>query len=213
MEMDGNILNPVVVGLAGGSGSGKTTLARRLIERLGTRTVLLFQHDAYYIDLGLMPDPDPSHINYDHPDALETSLCAAQLEDLRHGRPVEQPVYDFSTHRRTATTRRLDPHPIILVEGILVLAEEELRSKMDLKVFVDAEPDVRLLRRMERDIHQRGRSLESVRDQYYATVRPMYEQFVAPSRRYADIIVPHGGENSVALSVLVGYLEGMTRGQ
>lgn len=209
MEMDRNILNPIVLGLAGGSGSGKTTLARRLIERLGENTVLMFQHDAYYIDLDLMPDPDPSHINYDHPESLETSLCAAQLEDLRHGRAVEQPVYDFSTHRRTSDTRRLEPHPIILVEGILVLAEEELRTKMDLKVFVDADPDVRLLRRMERDIHERGRSLESVRDQYYATVRPMYEQFVAPSLKHADLIVPHGGENTIALSVLVGYLEGM----
>lgn len=197
----------IVIGVAGGSGSGKTTLCRRVITRLGEDQVLLFQHDAYYHDLARMPVPDPSRINYDHPDSLETSLCAEQLAALRQGQSVEQPVYDFSTHRRTAETRLLEPLPVILVEGILVLAEATLREHMDLKVFVDAEADVRILRRMERDISERGRTLASVRDQYYHTVRPSYEQFIAPSKQHADLIVPHGGENDAAVEVIVAFIE------
>ncbi|MFZ1730160.1 MAG: uridine kinase [Bacteroidota bacterium] len=196
----------IVIGVAGGSGSGKTTLCRRVIERMGEGQVLLFQHDAYYHDLSCMPVPDPTRINYDHPDSLETSLCAAQLAELRRGRSVAQPVYDFSTHRRTAETRLLEPVPVILVEGILVLAEPSLREYMDLKVFVDAEADVRILRRMERDISERGRSLASVRDQYYHTVRPSFEQFIAPSKQHADLIIPHGGENDAAVEVIVSFL-------
>ncbi|MBN1448125.1 MAG: uridine kinase [Bacteroidetes bacterium] len=197
----------IVIGIAGGSGSGKTTLCRRVIERLGEERVLLFQHDAYYFDLSRMPVPDPARINYDHPSSLETELCATHLRDLRQGKTVTQPVYDFSTHRRTPETRLLEPRPVILVEGILVLAEAALREHMDLKVFVDADADVRILRRMERDIVERGRSLASVRDQYYGTVRPSYEQFVAPSRQHADIIIPHGGENTPAVDVLVAFID------
>jgi uridine kinase len=197
----------LVIGVAGGSGSGKTTLCRRLVERIGDERILLFQHDAYYHDLARMPVQDPAAINYDHPDALETGLCARQLEALRRGEEVDQPLYDFSTHRRREDTRRLDPRPVILVEGILVLAEPALREQMDLKIFVDADADVCILRRVERDMHERGRSLASVRDQYFRTVRPSFEQFVAPSRRYADIIVPHGGENSVAVQMIQSYIE------
>jgi len=197
----------VVIGIAGGSGSGKTTLCARVIERLGEERVLLFQHDAYYFDLSRMPVPDPARINYDHPSSLETELCAAHLRELQQGRSVAQPVYDFSTHRRTPETRLLEPRPVILVEGILVLAEPALREHMDLKVFVDADADVRILRRMERDIGERGRTLSSVRDQYYSTVRPSYEQFVAPSRRHADLIIPHGGQNHAAVDVIATYLE------
>lgn len=197
----------LVIGVAGGSGSGKTTLCRRIIERLGEERVLLFQHDAYYHDLGRMPVPDPARINYDHPESLETALCAAQLAALQRGEAVEQPVYDFSTHRRLDETRTLASRRVILVEGILVLAEPMLRAHMHLKVFVDTDADVRILRRVERDMNERGRSLVSVRDQYYHTVRPSYEQFVAPSRRFADLIVPHGGENEAAVDVLVGYVE------
>jgi uridine kinase len=197
----------LVLGVAGGSGSGKTTLCHRIIERLGPDRVLLFQHDAYYHDLARMPVPDPARINYDHPESLETPLCAAQLVELRAGRAVEQPVYDFSTHRRGSGTRSLAPRPVILVEGILVLAEAALREQMDLKIFVDADADVRILRRMERDITERGRTIASVCDQYYHTVRPSYEQFVAPSRRHADIIVPHGGENEAAVEVIVAFAE------
>lgn len=196
----------IVIGIAGGSGSGKTTLCRRIIEAIGSDHAMLFQHDAYYHDLDRMPVPDPARINYDHPSSLETDLCAAQLRALRGGQPVAQPVYDFSTHRRTAQTRPLDPKPVILVEGILVLAEAALREHMDLKVFVDAEADIRILRRMQRDIDKRGRSLHSVREQYYTTVRPSYEQFVAPSKQHADVIVPRGGENQAAVDVIVSYI-------
>lgn len=199
-------MQPIVIGIAGGSGSGKTTFARGIIDALGAGTVLLFQHDAYYHDLARMPDPDPARINYDHPASLETDLCVAQLAALVRGEHVAQPVYDFSTHRRRSDTTPLAPHPVILVEGILVLAEPALREAMDLRVFVDAEPDIRLLRRMERDITHRGRTVQSVRDQYYATVRPMYEQFVAPSKAHADLIVPHGGQNRRALDVVAGWL-------
>ncbi|MDT8323843.1 MAG: uridine kinase [Bacteroidota bacterium] len=198
--------NIIVIGIAGGSGSGKTTLCRRIIDALGSDRAMLFQHDAYYHDLERMPVPDPARINYDHPSSLETALCAEQLRALRNGQQVAQPVYDFSTHRRTVETRPLVPKPVILVEGILVLAEAALREHMDLKVFVDAEADIRILRRMQRDIDQRGRSLHSVREQYYTTVRPSYEQFVAPSKQHADLIVPRGGENQAAVDVIVSYI-------
>lgn len=205
--MTDHMIQSITIGVAGGSGSGKTTLCHRIIERLGEERVLLFQHDAYYLDLESMPVPDPARINYDHPSSLETELSAAHLRDLREGRSVAQPVYDFSTHRRTPETHLLEPHPVILVEGILVLAEARLREYMDLKVFVDADADVRILRRMERDIVERGRSLASVRDQYYSTVRPSYAEFVEPSRQYADLIIPHGGRNVAAVDVMISYLE------
>ena len=201
-------MESIVIGIAGGSGSGKTTLCRKVIEAAGEHTVLLFQHDAYYHDLSRMPVPDPARINYDHPASLETALCAEQLARLRGGESVLQPVYDFSTHRRMLELRKLEARPVILVEGILALAEASLRELMDLRVFVDADADIRILRRMERDIVERGRSLESVRDQYYGTVRPGYEQFVAPSKVWADIIVPRGGENSVAVEAILGFIRG-----
>jgi len=200
-------MQPIIIGIAGGSGSGKTTLANRIIEKLTSDIVLLVQHDAYYYDLSVMPDPNPANINYDHPNSLETTLCVDHLHKLKHGERVQQPLYDFSTHKRRRESRPLEPKPIILVEGILVLVEESLRTELDLKVFVDAEPDIRLLRRLERDITVRGRTVQSVRDQYYATVRPMYEKFIAPSKQYADIIIPHGGENTVAQDVLIGTLK------
>ena len=200
-------MHTVTIGIAGGSGSGKTTLAQRIMDGLGESTVLLFQHDAYYFDLGRMPDPDPARINYDHPESLETELCVAHLRALKRGEQIRQPVYDFSTHRRLSETRRLEPRPVILVEGILVLAEETLRAEMDLRVYVDADADICLLRRMERDITVRGRSVQSVRDQYYSSVRPMFDRFVAPSRQFADVIVPRGGKNAVAQSLIVGYLK------
>lgn len=198
----------IVVGIAGASGSGKTTLCTRIIERLGVDRVLLFQHDAYYHDLSRMPVPDPARIDYDHPDSIETDLCAAHLAALRAGTPVEQPVYDFSTHRRRTETRRLEPRPLLLVEGILVLAEPVLRAQMDLRIFVDTDADICILRRVERDVVERGRTLASVREQYLATVRPGFERFVAPSRRFADLIVPYHGENAAAVDVVAGYVAG-----
>lgn len=200
-------MESIIVGIAGGSGSGKTTLAGKIIAGLGSDIVLLFQHDAYYHDLDRMPDPDPARINYDHPLSLETELCVEQLRTLKAGGSVHQPIYDFSTHRRRTERRRLESRPVIIVEGILVLADELLRAEMDLHIYVDAEADVRLLRRIERDSSIRGRSVESVRDQYCSTVRPMFEQFVLPSRQFADIVVPRGGENETAQAVIVGYLK------
>lgn len=194
------------IGIAGGSGSGKTTLCHNIVAELGPDVVLLFQHDAYYHDLTDMPIPDPARINYDHPDSLETSLCAEHLRVLRGGGGIEQPVYDFSTHRRTAERRKLEARPVILVEGILVLAEAQLREAMDLRVFVDADADVRILRRVERDICERGRSIASVRDQYYNSVRPSYEQFIAPSKVHADLVVPRGGENPLAVESIVAFI-------
>jgi uridine kinase len=194
------------IGIAGGSGSGKTTLCHNIVAELGPDVVLLFQHDAYYHDLTDMPIPDPARINYDHPDSLQTSLCAEHLRVLRGGGSVEQPVYDFSTHRRTAECRVLEARPVILVEGILVLAEAQLREAMDLRVFVDADADVRILRRVERDICERGRSIASVRDQYYNSVRPSYEQFIAPSKVHADLVVPRGGDNPLAVESIVAFI-------
>ena len=205
MIRDVTMQDSIVIGIAGGSGSGKTTLCRRIISELGEDVALLFQHDAYYRDLDDMPVPDPARINYDHPSSLETTLCGEQLTVLRGGGQIAQPVYDFSTHRRKTETRLLEARPVILVEGILVLAEAALREQMDLAVFVDADADIRIIRRMERDVHRRGRTLASVRDQYYDTVRPSYDEFVAPSRQHADLIVPHGGQNMSAVAVIVAW--------
>jgi uridine kinase len=199
-------MKSTVIGIAGGSGSGKTTFARHIIGMLGEEKVTLFQHDAYYHDFADMPESDRAGINYDHPDSLDTSLCALQLAALRRGEDVDQPAYDFSTHRRMKASRRLSSTPVILVEGILVLAEAALRDQMDLRIFVDADADIRILRRAERDVNERGRTLASVREQYCATVRPGYEQFVAPSRQYADIVIPRGGENPQAVEAVAAFV-------
>lgn len=199
-------MNPMVIGIAGASGSGKTTLVHHIIESLPEGTALHFQHDAYYRDLDDMPESDPAKINYDHPSSLETALCAEQLQSLKRGESVEQPIYDFSTHRRMQETLRLDPKAVIIVEGILVLADELLRREMDLKIFVDTDPDICLLRRIERDMSERGRSLQSVRDQYYATVKPMFEEFVETSKKYSDLIVPYNAQNSMAEQVIICFI-------
>jgi uridine kinase len=200
------IIVSCVVGIAGGSGSGKTTVARRVTERIGPERVLVLQHDAYYHDLDRMPVHDPALINYDHPDALETSLCAEHVRMLKRGMSVRQPVYDFSTHRRSRESLLLDPRPIILLDGILVLASEELRNECDVKVYVDAGADLRLLRRTERDVMERGRTVASVRDQYLRTVRPMHDAFVEPSKSHADIVIPWERENTGAINLLVEFL-------
>ena len=181
-----------MIGLAGGSGSGKTTIARSIIETIGPDEVALIQHDAYYRDQSHLPFEQRVMVNYDHPNSLETDLMVRHLEELMAGRPVDRPVYDFALHNRSQETVRIAPLPVVIVEGILVLYEPELRRLMDLKIYVDTDPDLRVVRRWERDIKERGRSFDSVRDQYLQTVRPMHLQFVEPSKRYADIVIPEG---------------------
>ena len=163
-------------------------------------------HDAYYRDQGHLPPDDREGINYDHPSALDSALMAIHLRDLRDGRAVEVPIYDFATHTRRRETRTVAPARVIIVEGILVFAEPALREQMDIKIFVDTDPDIRLMRRIRRDLEERGRTFQSVRDQYYATVRPMHLEYVEPSKRWADLILPEGGDNRVALDVLLGQL-------
>ncbi len=197
---------PVIIGLAGGSGSGKSTILRRLLEELGPERVSVLEHDAYYRDLDDIPFEDRLRINYDHPDSLETSLLVQHVEHLLEGRAVDKPIYDFTKHTRSSRTVRIDPTPIIIVEGILVLAEPELTERMDIRLFVDTDDDIRLMRRIRRDMIERGRSLESVLDQYEATVRPMHIEFVEPSKRCADVIIPRGGHNEVAFDLVLSRI-------
>jgi len=198
---------PLVVGIAGGTGSGKTTVARKLAEALPTERCALIEHDFYYRDRSGLDPEERERLNYDHPEALESDLLAEHLRRLRAREPIDVPIYDFVTHTRRAETRRVEPAPVIIVEGILVFVEAAVREQMDVKIFVDTDADLRVLRRIRRDLEQRGRSFSSVREQYYQTVRPMHLQFVEPSKRWADLIVPEGGENKVAISVIVGMLQ------
>ena len=199
---------PLCIGIAGGTGSGKTTVAAKLAAAMPAGRCAVIDHDAYYRDQAHLPLAVRAEINYDHPSSLETSLLAEHLLTLRSGRAVEVPIYDFVTHSRRRETRRVEPAPVIIVEGILVFVEAALRDQMDIKIFVDTDADIRLMRRIRRDLEHRGRTFASVRDQYYATVRPMHLEFVEPSKRWADLIIPEGGDNRVALDVLLG---GLTR--
>jgi uridine kinase len=196
---------PLVVGIAGGTGSGKTTVAHKLALAMAGRSVTI-EHDAYYRDQSHLPLTERAAINYDHPSSLESPLLVEHLRELRAGRAVDVPSYDFATHTRRAERRRVEPARVIIVEGILVFTEPSLRELMDVKIFVDTDPDIRLMRRIRRDLEQRGRTFQSVRDQYYATVRPMHIEYVEPSKRWADLILPEGGDNTVAIDVLLGQL-------
>lgn len=196
----------LVVGIAGGTGSGKTTVAHKLAAAMPPGRCITIEHDAYYRDQGHLPLEERARTNYDHPASLESDLLALQLSELRAGRSVEIPIYDFASHTRRTDTRRVSPAKVIIVEGILVFTEPALREQMDIKIFVDTDADIRLIRRIRRDLEHRGRSFQSVRDQYYATVRPMHLEHVEPSKRWADLIVPEGGDNKVALDVLLGQL-------
>lgn len=192
---------PVIIGIAGGSGSGKTTIAAAVVDSVGSDRVVLIQHDAYYRDLVHLPFEKRIETNFDHPDSLETELLIEHLRTLRSGLPIDRPVYDFSSHVRTGDTVRVEPEPVVIVEGILVFAEPDLRDMMDLRIYIDTDGDLRVLRRLQRDLVERGRSVETVVNQYLETVRPMHLQFVEPSKRYADIIVPEGYNESAVGTV------------
>ena len=196
-------MEPIVIGIAGGTGSGKTTLTRRLKEQFGDHEVCVLNHDNYYRRHDDMPYEERCKLNYDHPDALETDLMVKHLKQLRAGHAIQCPTYDHSVHNRSPKTLHIRPAPVILVEGILLFTDPELCNLMDIKVFVDTDADVRILRRIIRDVKRRGRTLDSVVEQYLTTVKPMHEQFVEPSKRKADIIIPEGGRNQVALDMLI----------
>jgi uridine kinase len=198
--------NPLVIGIAGGSGSGKTTVANEILKRIGAEKIGFFPHDAYYRDLNHIPLAERAAVNFDHPDSLETGLLVEHLIKQKKGIPVEMPVYDFTSHTRTPETIRINPQPIIIVEGILIFAEPDLRDLFDVKIFVDTDADIRLIRRLQRDITERGRTVSSVLEQYQKTVRPMHLEFVEPSKRYADVIIPEGGFNTVALDMVVARI-------
>ncbi len=208
-DPDAGARRPIVVGVAGGTGSGKTTLVRNIVEAVGADNIVVLQHDAYYRDHSDLRFEERARLNYDHPDALETELFVRHLKQLIAGQPADAPVYDFVTHTRRRETVRVMPGRIILVEGILVLAEPGLRALMDIKIFVDTDADVRFIRRLQRDIHERGRSVESVVEQYLNSVKPMHELFVEPSKRYADIIIPEGGRNTIALDMVIARLKSL----
>jgi uridine kinase len=204
-------ITPLIVGIAGGTGSGKTTVTLRILERLDAASVIVLRHDYYYKDIVAFHGESPERINFDHPDALETSLLIKHLKQLRNGFSIEQPLYDYETYRRLKETKRIDPRQVIIVEGILIFVERELRELMDIKIFVDTDADERLLRRLSRDLRHRGRTIESVMEQYTTTVKPMHLEFVEPSKHWADVIIPKGGENTVAIDMVVTKLHAMLR--
>ncbi len=204
-------MQPVVIGIAGGSGSGKSTVLRRIIERFGPEHIALLDHDSYYRDLAHLPLDVRAAFNFDHPDALETPLMRAHLDALMAGETVEKPVYNFVTHSREEETIRIAPRRVVIVEGILVLAEPILVERMDIKLFVDTDDDIRLMRRIRRDLEERGRSIHAVLDQYERTVRPMHIEFVEPSKRRADVILPRGGHNKVAIDMVIARIETLLR--
>lgn len=199
----------ILVGIAGGSGSGKTSFAHRLRERLGPDRCLLLAQDAYYKDGSALSAPERDAINYDHPDAFDTPLLVEDLRNLKAGRPVPHLTYDHATYSRKVAEDALTARPVLILEGILILAEEPLRRVMDIKLFIDTDADVRILRRLRRDLKERGRTYDSVERQYLGSVRPMHLEFVEPSKRYADLIIPEGAENEVALDVVTSRVRAM----
>ena len=201
---------PLIIGIAGGSGSGKTTIAESIVSAIGANSVALIQQDAYYRDQSDIDPEERDKVNYDHPDSMENELLVAHLTSLLAGHVIDRPVYDFTLDNRVAETVRVEPRPVVIVEGILVLAEPDLRALMGLKVYVDTDADLRIARRWERDINERGRTFDSVRDQYLKTVRPMHLQFVEPSKRYADIVIPEG-YNQNAVGTVISMIREVLR--
>lgn len=197
----------MIMGISGGTGSGKTTVAQKIISSVGRDNVVYLQQDSYYRNLGDMPLDLRHRVNYDHPDAFDTDLLINHLAALRAGEAIEQPIYDYPSHSRRSESVHVESRPVIIVEGILVFVNSKLRGLMDMKIFVDTDPDIRFIRRLDRDVHERGRTLESVITQYTTTVRPMHLQFVEPSKRYADIIIPEGGYNDVGIDLITGKVK------
>lgn len=196
----------MIIGICGGTGSGKTTVARRILENVSDEQVVFLQQDSYYRNIGDMPIELRGVINFDHPDALDNDLFINHVKALRAGEAIEMPVYDFSIHTRRAQTIHIQPKPILIVEGILIFVDAMLRAQMDIKIFVDTDDDLRFIRRLQRDVNERGRTVESVIKQYLETVRPMHQQFVEPSKRHADVIIPEGGYNEVGIDLISGKI-------
>jgi uridine kinase len=205
-------MQPVIIGVAGGSGSGKTTVVREIIRNIGKHQVEVIHHDSYYREVSHLSFEERTRINYDHPNSLETPLLVAHLHMLRAGESVQIPVYDFALHDRLPETIEAEPRKVIIVDGLLILWDAELRSMMDIKVFVDTDADLRFIRRLKRDIQERGRTAESVIEQYVDTVRPMHLEFVEPSKRYADVIIPDGGYNLVGVDMLITKIKSVLSG-
>jgi uridine kinase len=204
---------PLVIGIAGGTGSGKTTIANVILGRVGTQHIAYIPHDAYYKDLKELPVAQRDMINFDHPDSLDTDLLIEHIKQLKEWKSIDLPVYDFKTHTRTPRSLTVQAQSVIIVEGILIFVEQALRNEFDVKIFVDTNPDIRFIRRLQRDIAERGRTTDSVIKQYLNTVRPMHLEFVEPSKRYADVIIPEGGRNTVAMDMVVARLRDLLRSE
>ncbi len=202
---------PLVIGIAGGSGSGKTTVANIVLDRVGRHRIAYLPHDAYYRDLVDLPKNQRMQVNFDHPDSLESDLMAKHIQMLKNWQGVDMPVYDFTTHHRTDRTTHVNPQRVIIVEGILIFADPVLRQMFDVKIYVDTDPDIRFIRRLQRDITERARTTETVINQYLSTVRPMHLEFVEPSKRYADVIIPEGGLNEVAMDMVIARIEALLK--
>lgn len=200
---------PIIIGVAGGTASGKTTVSRKILQTVGANHIAYIDHDAYYRDLSHLPLEERQKVNFDHPDSLENALMIAHLQTLLQGQTVEIPVYDFAQYIRTSQLNRVESRRVILVEGILIFVDKELREMMDIKIYVDAPPDLRFIRRLKRDIAERGRSVNHVIEQYLETVRPMHQEFVEPSKHFADVIIPRGGRNIKAIQMVVAQIERM----
>ena len=204
-------MNALVIGMAGGTGSGKTTVTKAILAHLDEERVAVLQHDSYYKDISTYEGLTPDRINFDHPDSLETELLVQHIKDLKVGRSIEQPLYNFATHQRMKETKKVEPREIIIVDGILLLVDKSLRDLFDIKIFLDTDGDERLIRRIRRDILERVRSVDSIMNQYMNTVKPMHLEFVEPSKHWADVIIPRGAENTVAIDMVVTKIKSMLR--
>lgn len=206
-------MKPFIIGISGGSGSGKTTVAKKILSEINSESVFLLDHDSYYKDQSNLPPEERAKVNYDHPDALDNDLLIRHLSAWKKGRTFQKPVYDFVTCTRSRETMSVGAREILVLEGFLIFVDQRIREMCDIKIFVDTEPDVRIIRRIERDLLERGRTLESIISQYFATVKPMHHQFVEPSKRYADIIIPYGAHNPIAIDMVVTQIRSRLKGK